>query len=461
MKFLIGCPPPESKTAAASFRPLLKLLKKESGDITKSHNWVSLISYCAVHEFSAIWIDWELIQSDYIAFYTKLERLHPGLPMIIISSGLDIDAKLCEPNRLLFAYLHPDQIETKVPELLERLQLYQSLKVDPAPKSLTPTGMGDFVGNSKEMLELYEQIARVAASDFTVLIQGKSGSGKEVVARTLHELSPRAKKRFVGINCAAIPENLLESELFGYEKGAFTDAQSAKPGKFELADGGTLFLDEIGDMPLNLQAKLLRVLDDHQVERLGSTQSKKVNVRLISATNQDLRAKIEAGYFRSDLFYRLNVIPIQLKPIINRGDDILILTLNILGRLIKQNSVRLQTISWDFIDKIQSLPIKGNVRELENILTRSLFQLSGSVLKAQDLKVELPATNLEETAAEILPLWQMEKNLIAQTLNIMNWNLSQAARALEISRTALYRKMRKYQLQKEVGESESGKNGDL
>jgi DNA-binding NtrC family response regulator len=449
MKFLIGCPPPESKAAAAPFTQLVKLMKKESGDITKSNNWVSVVSYCAVHQYSAIWIDWELIQSDYTPFYTKIERMHPDLPMIIISSGSDIDARLCEPNRLLFAYLHSDQIESKVPELLERLQLYQALKADPAPKSLNPMGMGDFIGNSKEMLELYEQITKVAASDFTVLIQGKSGSGKEVVARALHELSPRAKKRFVGINCAAIPENLLESELFGYEKGAFTDAQQAKPGKFELADGGTLFLDEIGDMPLSLQAKLLRVLDDHQVERLGGTKSKKINVRLISATNQDLRAKIDAGDFRSDLFYRLNVIPVHLEPIINRGDDILILTLNILGKLMNQNSIQLQSISREFIDKIQSLPIKGNVRELENILTRSLFQLSGPVLKAQDLKVELLATIPEETAPEILPLWQMEKNMIAQTLKKLDWNLSQAARTLEISRTALYRKMKKYHLQKE------------
>ncbi|MFQ6612734.1 MAG: sigma-54 interaction domain-containing protein [Fidelibacterota bacterium] len=452
MGFLIGCPAPDSKADVTTFRELIKILKRESWKITKTHDWISALSFAAVHEYDAIWMDWILVQKDYSTFYNKLGRMHPTLPLIIVSHSSEIDAQLCEQNRILFAVLHKDQFAAKVPALLHRLQLYQTLKAEIPPKlkgTLSPTGLGAFIGNSKEMLELYQQITRVAAADFTVLIKGKSGSGKEVVARTLHELSPRAKKRFVGINCAAIPENLLESELFGYEKGAFTDAQQAKPGKFELAHGGTLFLDEIGDMPLPLQAKLLRVLDDHQVERLGGTKAKKIDVRLVSATNQDLKAKIETGKFRADLFYRLNVIPLLLKPITKRGDDILILVLQLLGKLIRNNSVTLETISWDFIRKIQSLPIKGNVRELENILTRSLFQISDASLDEKDLKVDLPTTQTDQPPAEILPLWKVEKNVIEQTLGDLDWNLSQVAKQLEISRTALYRKMKKYDLSRE------------
>ena len=309
------------------------------------------------------------------------------------------------------------------------------------------------MGNSLPMLDVYRQLTRVATSEYTVLIQGESGSGKELVARTMHQLSERRAKPFVSINCAAIPGNLLESELFGFEKGAFTGANQNKAGKFELAHEGTLFLDEIGDMPLELQVKLLRVLEDGKIQPLGSVKEKSVNIRLVTATHKNLPEQISKGLFREDLHYRLNVIPLKLPPLRSRTADLPLLVIFFLEKLLRGEDQTIKRVSWELIETLASMDLLGNVRELENMLTRSVFQSDGPTLLPssimQDEMVEsIPKPDLDRVVEpnSIRPLWEIEKEALQYTLIQLKGNISQAATQLQISRTAIYRKIKKYDL---------------
>jgi transcriptional regulator with PAS, ATPase and Fis domain len=292
----------------------------------------------------------------------------------------------------------------------------------------------------------------VAGSDYTVLIQGESGSGKELVARTTHQLSARNEKPFVSINCAAIPENLLESELFGYEKGAFTGANQKKMGKFELAHGGTLFLDEIGDMPLGLQVKLLRVIEDRKIQPLGSIKETDIDVRLMTATHRDLDRQIALGDFREDLHYRLNVIPLHLPPLRERGSDLDLLTFNFLEKLLRGEDQPIEQINWSLISSLKEKSFKGNVRELENLLTRSVLASDGPILDDQSLPHEaslaaVPTPDIvRDGDPDLQPLWQVEKEHLEKALLELDGNISQVSQVLEISRTAIYRKIKKYNL---------------
>ncbi len=353
---------------------------------------------------------------------------------------------------------------------MERLDKYIELDIGLKSKIskslLRPGGFGEFVGNSQPMLDVYRQLTKVAASEYTVLIQGESGSGKELVARTIHQLSERRDKAFVSINCAAIPENLLESELFGYEKGAFTGASQHKAGKFELAHEGTLFLDEIGDMPLELQVKLLRVLEDGKIQPLGSIKEKSVDIRLVTATHRNLPLQIDKGLFREDLHYRLNVIPLKLPPLRSRKTDLPLLVVYFLEKLLRGEDQSIQRISWDILESLTSMELNGNVRELENILTRSVFQCDDILLSNQSLHLEI--TDQSRTLSEredssksqtIRPLWEIEKDALQFTLESLNGNISQAAAQLEISRTAIYRKIKKYDLDINDGTDHEG-DGD-
>jgi len=242
---------------------------KNYGNLTQTSDWVSLFNYVSINSYSAIFISCAAYADEHHIWIKDLRRVHPHQAIILFSSQQDFDTRVIRQTSKLFGVVRIDDIETSLETVMEQLNKYLefagSLGSKASRKLLRPGGFGDFVGNSIPMLDVYRQLTRVAASEYTVLIQGESGSGKELVARTIHQLSERRTKPFVSINCAAIPENLLESELFGYEKGAFTGANQNKAGKFELANHGTLFLDEIGDMPLELQVKLLRVLEDGMI----------------------------------------------------------------------------------------------------------------------------------------------------------------------------------------------------
>jgi len=299
----------------------------------------------------------------------------------------------------------------------------------------------NMVGHSEAMREIFGTITRVAPTRATVLLCGESGVGKDMIARAIHHHSPRADRPFVKINCTALPENLMESELFGYEKGAFTGANTSKPGKFEQADTGTVFLDEIGDVPASVQVKLLRILQEREFERLGSNKVKHIDVRVLAATNVDLRAALEQGTFREDLYYRLNVLPINIPPLRERKEDVPYLAGFFVKKLGKDLGSPVQSISDAAMERLLGYHWPGNVRELENVLERSMVLANGAVLEAGDVKLDTAPAARFTVADNFLPegttLDEYEQSIIREALKRANGNKSQAARMLGLTRNAL------------------------
>jgi DNA-binding NtrC family response regulator len=309
------------------------------------------------------------------------------------------------------------------------------------------------VARSVKMQEVLATVERVAPTNSTVLLGGESGVGKDLIARAIHEKSRRASGPFVKINSTAIPENLLESELFGYEKGAFTGANASKPGKFELADKGTLFLDEIGDVPPAIQVKLLRVLQEREFERLGGTRTVKVDVRLIAATNRDLREALEQGTFREDLYYRLNVVPIDIAPLRQRKEDIPDLVNLFISRFAGDSGKQVKSISPEAMQILVNYHWPGNVRELQNIIERACALANGTVIKPEDIHLDVrpaKAANTSGFLPEGMTLEHWEDEMIREALRRANGNKSQAARLLGLSRNAL-----RYRLSK-IGIADEG-----
>ena len=307
----------------------------------------------------------------------------------------------------------------------------------------------NIVGTSKEMRDVYEQIAQVAPSGATVLIRGESGTGKELVAHAIHYNSPRSSKPFVKVNCAALPESLIESELFGHEKGAFTGAVARKRGRFELAEGGTLFLDEIGDLSPAMQVKLLRALQEREFERVGGTETIKVNVRLITATNVDLEQAVSDGRFRSDLYYRLNVFSIYLPPLRERKTDILLLADHFLEKYGRQNGKRIKRISTPAIDMLMSYHWPGNVRELENVVERATLVCEGNVIHGYHLPPTLQTAEGSGTVTKMSldqAVNAFEKDLIQDALKTTRGNRARAARLLDTTERILGYKVKKYEI---------------
>ncbi len=305
----------------------------------------------------------------------------------------------------------------------------------------------NMVGSSGGMRQVYEQIAQVAASNTTVLIRGESGTGKELIAHALHYNSPRAKKPFVKVSCAALPETLIESELFGYEKGAFTGAQARKPGRLEMAEGGTLFLDEVGDLNLTTQVKLLRVIQTREFERLGSTQTIKINVRLVAATNKDLEKAIADGSFREDLYYRLNVFAIFVPPLRERKPDVMALADYFLEKYNKEHGKNIKRISTPAIDMLMSYHWPGNVRELENTMERAVLICEGNVIYGHHLPPTLQTAEASGTAVHVTltdAVASYEKDLIQDALKMTRGNRSKAARQLSTTERILNYKVGKY-----------------
>jgi DNA-binding NtrC family response regulator len=324
---------------------------------------------------------------------------------------------------------------------------------------------GNIVGRSPAMRDIFHTVERVAPTRATVLLAGESGVGKDMIARAIHQNSPRKTHPFVKINCTAIPENLMESELFGYEKGAFTGANTSKPGKFEQADGGTVFLDEIGDVPGNIQVKLLRILQERQFERLGSNLTRNVDVRVVAATNVDLRAALEEGRFREDLYYRLNVVPINIPPLRERKEDIPFLAKHFVQKLSKELGTAAREISPAAMERLIAHPWPGNVRELENTIERSLVLASGDVLQPADIRLEPPRNSVAIASQQtpLLPegetLEHWEQMMIREALRRANGNKSHAARMLGLTRNAL--RYRLSQMGMETNAAEDGESPSL
>lgn len=307
------------------------------------------------------------------------------------------------------------------------------------------------------MLEVFELIEKVADSDSTILVNGETGTGKGLVARAIHQSSYRKNKPFVSINCGAIPENLLESELFGHVRGAFTGATSSKPGKFELANGGTVFLDEIGDMSPALQVKVLRVLEEKEFDRIGGSKTIKVDVRIIAATHRDLEAEVEKGSFREDLFYRLNVIPITIPALRERKPDIPVLISYFLEQFDQEKKKQVEGISDDVLESMLKYPWPGNVRELKNMMERLVVLKGEGEILVRDLPEKLRKRNGQESVPKVeIPfngiclnteVSQFEKALIYQSLEKTKWVKNKAAKLLRINRTTLVEKIKRHRLE--------------
>jgi Nif-specific regulatory protein len=323
--------------------------------------------------------------------------------------------------------------------LAENTQLRQELK--------ERYDFSGIIGSSGPVRQMYEQMAQVAGANTTVLVRGESGTGKELVAHAIHYNSPRANKPFVKVSCAALPDSLIESELFGYEKGAFTGAEQRKKGRFELAEGGTLFLDEIGDINLTTQVKLLRVLQEREFERLGSTETIKVNVRLVAATNKDMERAVAAGTFREDLYYRLNVFTIFVPPLRERKADLLLLVDHFLERFSREHRKSIKRISTPAIDMLMSYHWPGNVRELENTLERAVLMCDSQVIHGHHLPPSLQTAEASGTITRVSlsdAVAGFEKDLIQDALKSTRGNRAKAARLLDTTERVLNYKVRKY-----------------
>ena len=316
----------------------------------------------------------------------------------------------------------------------------------------TPHSFDEIVGRSQNMQQMFALVQRAAESNITVLISGESGTGKELVARAIHANSPREAGPFITVNCAAIPETLFESELFGHERGAFTGATTKRIGKFEHANRGTIFFDEIGDMPLGLQAKLLRVLQERQIQRVGGTANIPVDVRVLTATNKDLEAAMEAGNFREDLFYRIATFPIEVPPLRDRREDIPLLANHFLKKYTESAMQSINTISAEALRLLMEYDFPGNVRELENIIERGVLLETTELLQVSSLPPQIlsmissqPILSLPDST-KIRPFEEVERQTLAHALKVTDNNITKAAQALKIPRTTFYRKLKLYQL---------------
>ena len=316
----------------------------------------------------------------------------------------------------------------------------------------TTYSFGEIVGKSQNMQQTFALMQRAAESDITVLISGESGTGKELVARAIHFNSSRKAGPFVTVNCAAIPETLIESELFGHERGAFTGATTQRIGKFEHANRGTIFLDEIGDMELALQAKLLRVLQERRVQRVGGTTNIPIDIRVLTATNQNLEEAVEAGRFRKDLFYRIAAFPIVVPPLKDRREDIPLLANHFLKKYAEKVMKSIKAISADALRLLMQHNFPGNVRELENIIERAVLLETTELLQPSSLPSQILSMissqpiSLSPDSTEILPFEEVERQTLAHALKVMNNNVTKAAEALKIDRSTLYRKVKLYKL---------------
>lgn len=343
--------------------------------------------------------------------------------------------------------------------LLEDDQEQGSVGVSPKSSRAASLAFGSLVGQCGQMQAVYSLVRKVARTDSTVIIYGESGTGKELVARAIHETSDRRDKAFVAINCGAIPENLLESELFGHVRGAFTGATTNKPGKFEMADGGTIFLDEIGDMSPELQVKLLRVLETRSFEPVGGNRSYKVDVRVLAATHRDLRDAIAKGRFREDLFYRLHVIPVTLPPLRERRDDIPLLVEHFVAHFNAAKGMSIAGIRSDALERLVDYHWPGNVRELKNMMERLTILRGQGEIDLSDLPDKFLAMSSAE--AKFVPqiefseegiclntaVTEFEKALILQSLQKTQWVKNKAAKLLHLNRTTLVEKIKRHQLQ--------------
>jgi DNA-binding NtrC family response regulator len=442
----------------AKMRRLLELNLGEEGFTTFSAGDAEAgLKLLSEHAIDLVVTDLKLPGMDGLEFLQTVKRQNAALPVVVMTAFGSVETaveamKAGASDYVLkpFSLAEMRLVIHKELDVRDLREENRSLREALGKRYAHP----NVVARSPKMQEVLATVERVAPTNSTVLLGGESGVGKDLVARAIHEKSRRARGPFLKINSTAIPENLLESELFGYEKGAFTGAAASKPGKFELADKGTLFLDEIGDVPPATQVKLLRVLQEREFERLGGTRTIKVDVRLVAATNRDLRAALEQGTFREDLYYRLNVVPIDIAPLRERREDIPDLVNLFITRFAGDSGKGVEGITPEAMQILVNYHWPGNVRELQNIVERACALAKGSVLDVADIHLDTRPAKTANGASGFLPdgmtLEQWEDEMVQEALRRANGNKSQAARLLGLSRNAL-----RYRLSK-IGISDEG-----
>ena len=428
---------------------LVAMLKSWGYGVTTATDGSEAVGKVETQPFDVVLTDVRMAQMDGIEALRRIRDFNPFLPVLIMTAYSSLGTAVDALKAGAYDYLHKPLDFDELRLALKRAVDHASLRQENTRLRREAGPALDMIGKSAAMNELVDMIQAVAPSEASVLILGESGTGKELVAKALHQNSARAGRELVTINCAALAENLLESELFGHEKGAFTGADRRREGRFVQADKGTLFLDEIGEMALPLQAKLLRALQDGEVQRVGSDRSMQVDVRILAATNRDLEAAVQDGTFREDLFYRLNVISLRVPPLRERQDDIPLLAQYFLTRFADRNHKHFRGFAPRAMDAMLHYAWPGNVRELENVVERAVILAVGEHIAETDLPPALrPGTDLPQVNLDLAgqSLEDVERAAIIRTLEQAGQNKSETARILGVTRVTLRAKMRKFGL---------------
>lgn len=445
---------------------LVETLRRKNMDITTAENGRQAIALLKDHSYDLVITDMKMPESTGIEVLQKVKELSPGTLVVVITAFGSIENAV-EAMRLgAFNYLlkpfSPDSIEALIEKAAEYLSLVEENQYLRLQQNGTVPGQSiQLICESPAMKKIYADILQIAKSNASVFISGESGTGKEVIAHAIHYNSLRAQKPFIKVNCAAIPNTLIESEFFGHEKGAFTGANSCRKGRFELANTGTLLLDEVSEIPIEIQAKFLRATQEMEFERIGGTKQIKVDVRLISTTNRNIKEMIEQKILREDLYYRLNVVPLVVPPLRERKEDILPLSLYFLEKMCQENHKEKKTLSKEAQQKLLDYSWPGNVRELSNLLERAVVMCPGKVIQPENLYLEQEAipTNALPNSPILQPptgekgieqgmktLRELEKKLILDTLNVHQADQEKAAEALGMTLRKLRSKIKEYQI---------------
>lgn len=396
-------------------------------------------------------VDIRLHNSSGLDLLNDIKRLYPSTTVIIMTGYQDMGTTIKAMQDGAFDYISKPVDTPRLLKLVERALEDRDTGTTSFHQSLWH-GTKEIIGKSKVMEELYKLIGLASQNKATVLIQGETGTGKELIARAIHQYSPQKGKPFIAVNCSALTENLLESELFGHEKGAFTGATQRHRGKFEMASGGTIFLDEIGDIPQSVQVKLLRVLQEREFERVGGEEAIRVDVRVITATNRDISKLVGKGGFREDLYYRLKVITIDVPPLRERRDDIPLLMDYLIGKANSELHKDVKGVAPDVMDSFMRYDWKGNIREMENIMSRAVLMARGNLILREHVP-ELSAVQVKiqaEKEETVIPLDEVERETIERALVFTRWNKSKTCELLKIPRPRLDRKIKKYGLERQA-----------
>lgn len=433
---------------------LVEFLSKEGHRVVGAQDGATALSLIRMHTFDVVILDQKMPGMSGLEVLEEAKKIQPELDVLMVTAYGTVQSAVEAMKKGAFDYLTKpidlEELLMALERIAERRILIREnelLKESLKEKGVAP---GKLIYQSAKMAEVVNLAGRVASSKASVLIVGESGTGKELLARLIHSLSPRGHKPLITVNCAALPESLLESELFGHEKGAFTGAVQRRIGRFEQADGGTLFLDEIGDLSPAVQVKLLRFLQEGEFQRVGGTTTLHADVRVISATHRDLEAAIKQGTFREDLFYRINVVTIKVPPLRERREDIPSLVNHFLTRYAHENGKKIDGVSREAMDLLLKYDYPGNVRELENIVERAVVITRDTVIQSRDLPFGLrskeasPLEEMEERKGLRAAVESLEKRLIEKAMMEANFNQSRAAKILGLSERMLRYKLKKY-----------------